>query len=207
MTTAERLSMPLGETMFSQRAIRRFKPDPIPEEDLRDILEAAIRAPNGGNNQPWHFLVVRDQELREELGQFVPGGLVGEAERRRHQWPRGHSAGKEHTALGNAPRRRICPCSGSGAAVLNGESRGSRLGDTSGPETCCWRRGPWALAVLLLRCTPKLMSGFINCSEYQTMSRLCTAFPWGNPRGRFGSVQRKPLTEVCSYERWGNPVT
>ena len=68
MTTADRLSMPLGESIFTQRAIRRFKPDPIPEEDLRDILEAAIRAPNGGNSQPWHFLVVRDEGLRTELG-------------------------------------------------------------------------------------------------------------------------------------------
>ena len=61
MTTADRLSMPLGESIFTQRAIRRFKPDPIPEEDLRAILESAIRAPNGGNSQPWHFLVVRDE--------------------------------------------------------------------------------------------------------------------------------------------------
>jgi nitroreductase len=45
MTTADRFSMPLGETMFSLRAIRRLKPDPIPDADIRDILEAAIRAP------------------------------------------------------------------------------------------------------------------------------------------------------------------
>ena len=67
MTTASRLTMPLGETMFTQRAIRRVKPDPIPEDDLRDILEAAIRAPSGGNSQPWHFVVIRDPELREEF--------------------------------------------------------------------------------------------------------------------------------------------
>ena len=68
MTTESRLSMPLGETIFSLRAIRRFKLDPIPESDLRDIMEAAIRAPNGGNAQPWHFLVIRDPEIREEFG-------------------------------------------------------------------------------------------------------------------------------------------
>ncbi len=68
MTTESRLSMPLGETIYSLRAIRRFKPDPIPDSDLRDILEAAIRAPNGGNTQPWHFLAIRDPEIREEFG-------------------------------------------------------------------------------------------------------------------------------------------
>ena len=66
MTTASRLSMPLGEPIFTLRAIRRFKPDPIPEADLQDILEAAIKAPNGGNAQPWHFLVIRDPDLRTE---------------------------------------------------------------------------------------------------------------------------------------------
>lgn len=68
ITQAEsRLSMPLGEAIFSLRAIRRLKPDPIPEEDLRTILEAAIRAPNGGNAQNWHFLVVQDAAVREKF--------------------------------------------------------------------------------------------------------------------------------------------
>jgi nitroreductase len=44
-----RLSMPLGEAIFTQRSIRRFKPDAIPVPDIRLILEAAVRAPNGGN--------------------------------------------------------------------------------------------------------------------------------------------------------------
>ena len=43
-----RLSMPLGETMFTQRSIRRLKPDPIPIEDIQLIIEAAVKAPNGG---------------------------------------------------------------------------------------------------------------------------------------------------------------
>ncbi len=68
MTTEARLSMPLGEAMFSQRAIRRLKPDPIPEADLKAIMEATIRAPNGGNQQPWHFIVVQNPDLRRGLG-------------------------------------------------------------------------------------------------------------------------------------------
>jgi nitroreductase len=43
--------MPLGEAMFTQHAIRRFRPDPIPLEDIRLLVEAAVRAPNGGNQQ------------------------------------------------------------------------------------------------------------------------------------------------------------
>ena len=68
MTTPDRLSMPLGEAIFSLRAIRRLKPDPIPDADIQDILEAAIRAPNGGNAQAWHFLAVQDPTLRAQFG-------------------------------------------------------------------------------------------------------------------------------------------
>ena len=69
MTAESQLSMSVGAAIFTQRAIRRFKPDPIPDEHLRQILEAATRAPSGGNRQPWHFVVVRDPDLR---AQFAP---------------------------------------------------------------------------------------------------------------------------------------
>ena len=63
-----RLSMPLSEAIFTQRAIRRFKPDPIPMDDLRLIIEAAVRAPNGGNQQVGRFLVLTDRALIREFG-------------------------------------------------------------------------------------------------------------------------------------------
>ena len=76
MTTASRLSMPLGEAIYSLRAIRRFKSDPIPDSDLRDIMEATIRAPNGGNTQPWHFIVIKDRNCGPSLLRCTerPGG-------------------------------------------------------------------------------------------------------------------------------------
>ncbi len=50
-----------------RRSIRRFKPDPVPEEDLVEILEAATWAPSAGNAQPWRFIVVRDPGLKRGL--------------------------------------------------------------------------------------------------------------------------------------------
>jgi nitroreductase len=58
----------LFEAIYSARSMRRLKPDPIPEELITKILDAAIRAPSGGNTQGWAFLVVRDAELRRQLG-------------------------------------------------------------------------------------------------------------------------------------------
>src|SRR6059036_1565663 len=66
----QRLSMSVGEAMFTQRAIRRFRPDPIPTEDIRLILEAAAKAPNGGNRQIARFLVVTDRALVRDFGKL-----------------------------------------------------------------------------------------------------------------------------------------
>ena len=52
--------MDIFEAMNSQRAMRRLKPDPVPDELIRKVLDAAIRAPSGGNRQPWNFIVIRD---------------------------------------------------------------------------------------------------------------------------------------------------
>ena len=51
----QQLVMPIGEAIFTQRSIRRFRPAPIPVADLRLVMEAVVRAPNGGNRQTAHF--------------------------------------------------------------------------------------------------------------------------------------------------------
>ena len=47
--------MEFFETVTTQRAMRRLKPDPIPDAVLRQIMDAAICAPSGGNRQGWSF--------------------------------------------------------------------------------------------------------------------------------------------------------
>ena len=104
MTTADRLNaMPLGEAMFTQRAIRRFKRDPIPDDVLEDIMQATIRAPNGGNNQQWRFILVKDAEMRSKLARGCitkPGGPSGPT--RAIMGAGGHSPRQELHALGDA---------------------------------------------------------------------------------------------------------
>ena len=54
--------------VFAKRqTVRRFKPDPVPEEDVRLILDAARRTPTCMNQQPWTFLVVRDRAKIERM--------------------------------------------------------------------------------------------------------------------------------------------
>jgi nitroreductase len=59
--------MDLYEAMRTCRAVRRHKPDAIPDDVLLRVLEAATYAPTGGNAQPWRMIVVRDAEKRRAL--------------------------------------------------------------------------------------------------------------------------------------------
>src|SRR4051812_21332844 len=60
--------MDVFEALYTTRAMRRVKPDPIPVDVQDRILDAAIRAPSGGNSQNWKFMLVDDPELRAQLG-------------------------------------------------------------------------------------------------------------------------------------------
>jgi nitroreductase len=55
------------EVLLQRRATNHFKPDPVPDHDLREILRLAGQAPSGYNFQPWRFIVVRDEENRKRL--------------------------------------------------------------------------------------------------------------------------------------------
>jgi F420 biosynthesis protein FbiB-like protein len=63
--------MDFFEVVHTQRSIRRFKPDPVPPEAIRKMIDAAIRAPSGSNTQPWIWLVVQDQAKREAIARAV----------------------------------------------------------------------------------------------------------------------------------------
>ena len=59
------------ELARQRRSIRKFKPDPVTDDEINKILEAASLAPSGFNCQLWEFIVVRKQEYREAIAGFI----------------------------------------------------------------------------------------------------------------------------------------
>jgi nitroreductase len=57
----------LFEAIYTARSLRHFKPDPVPQELIVKVLDAAIRASSGGNTPHWTFIVVRDAEKRRQI--------------------------------------------------------------------------------------------------------------------------------------------
>ena len=72
--------MEVFEAIRTRRSIRKYKPDPIDEEKLRTVLEAARWAPSWANTQCWEFIIVKDLEIKKKLAEaLTPGNPATEA--------------------------------------------------------------------------------------------------------------------------------
>ena len=63
--------MDIYEAIYTTRAMRRVAPDPIPEDTLKKIFDAAVRGPSGGNSQTFRMICVQTQKLNRKYNQFT----------------------------------------------------------------------------------------------------------------------------------------
>ena len=66
----------LISTIFARRSIRKYTAEPVNEEDLKTMLEAAMAAPSASNLTPWHFIVVTEREKLDSLAKVHPYGKM-----------------------------------------------------------------------------------------------------------------------------------
>jgi len=71
--------MSLLNVIFNRVSVRRYTSEPVSEDVLKNILEAGRRAPSAMNAQPWHFIVVTDQKIKEALSKRRWTGFVKDA--------------------------------------------------------------------------------------------------------------------------------
>ena len=204
MSTEGRLSMTLGEAMYSQRAIRRFKPDPIPDEDVSAVLEAAIRAPNGGNAQPWRFIVIKDRKLKEEFAKLYHEAWWA---KRRDQGIRGpedlppgkgtmRSAMRLADEIGQAPVIVLLCATAKGASTM-----GSVIPSAQNLLLAARALGIGGGITTL---HPDVDERVHRLFGIPDTAQVVYCIPLGYPLGRFGPTKRKPLSQVVAYDGWGN---
>ncbi len=75
------------DVITSRKSIRRYKPDPVPDHMIDKILEAARWAPTGENYQPWRFIVIRDPETKNKIGDL---SRIGSGSRMTAWYCQGH---------------------------------------------------------------------------------------------------------------------
>ncbi|HEX9549447.1 MAG TPA: nitroreductase family protein [Acidimicrobiales bacterium] len=196
-----RLSMPLGEAIFTQRSVRRFLLDPIPLADIRLILEAAVRAPNGGNLQVARFVVVNDPE---RIAEFGP--LYHEA-----WWAKRHDEGfrdREDLPARFHPAARLAdtigqvPCIVFALAIHNGPA------DSVIPAVQNLMLTARALGIGSVPTTlhPSVMTRFRAMFSIPDDVAFHFCVPLGYPQGNFGPNVRKPVSETTFLNQWAAPV-
>src|SRR5262249_21341426 len=188
--------------------IRRLKPDPIPEDILKKIVDAGIHAPSGGNRQDWGFILVRDPELklfirdryRETQQKFQAGRPpLSELppERRRalkasmYLWHKMHEA----PVLLLACALKEYPSS---AQVKNERASTATVHASIYPAVqnillACRAFGIGATLTTTHCFFEEELKQKVGVPENVEISAL---LPLGYPRGKFGKTTRKPLQDV-----------
>lgn len=64
------------EAILSRRSIRKYTEQPVSGEIVKELLEAAMSAPSAGNQQPWHFVVIRDRQILNQITGVHPHSLM-----------------------------------------------------------------------------------------------------------------------------------
>ena len=60
------------DAILSRRSIRRYTRQSVSDETIKELLEAAMSAPSAGNEQPWHFVVIRERQILNEIPKYHP---------------------------------------------------------------------------------------------------------------------------------------
>jgi nitroreductase len=207
--------MDVREVLYTTRAMRRVKPDPIPEAVQARILDAAIRAPSGGNSQNWAFMLVDDPTVRRQLGpvyrhclaQLWTGPYAAQVAAA-EQDP-GSEASTQFRRL-QASALHLAEHFEEVPLLLFGFAKHDPMGGSIFPAV--WS----AMLAARAECVGSALTSVLAIRRDDVM-RILDVPPeqgWnmagcvtlGYPSGRWGVAARRPVHEVAHRNRWGTPV-
>jgi nitroreductase len=220
--------MGIFDTMYSSRAMRRFKPDPVPDAIISKVLDAAIRAPSAGNSQNWLFVVITDPAQRREVAEIYRSASMWvrpvyennpqPAHMNEAQYNRFWKSGTYlHEHMADAPVL-IVPC----LRILPRDLPDSLPEDA---RAAMMRELPWsagasiypAIQNIILACRALGLGTVLTTNHMLLESemkqvlglppqvRTFGLMPIGYPVGKFGPVTRQPVAQVAVRDRFGQP--
>lgn len=196
-----RLSMPLGEAIFTQRSIRRFTTEPIPIDDIHLLIEAAVKAPNGGNAQVARFLLVTDRTAIRDFGALYHEAWW--AKRRDEGF-----TGPDDLPSRYAPAAKLADEIADAPAIVFALALHNGPADSVIPAVQNLMLAARAIGIGSVPTTlhPTVMDRFREMFGIPDDVRFHFCVPLGYPRGKFGPTTRKPTSETTFLDRWAAPV-
>jgi nitroreductase len=205
----------LLEGLTTTRAIRRFLPDPIPDEDLATILFAATRAPSGSNRQPFRFLVLRDGPKATEAK-----ALLGRAFRAGWDSKRASDGYDDAAGVDSSPKARTARAMQQfvdqfeeiPVVVLACLKRyRSATPSEGGSVYPACQNLLLAARALGYGGVMTMWHGFVE-AELRTLLEIpegvviSATIPLGRPQGKHGPVRRRPIAELVFDDTWESPA-
>ena len=215
----------LLDAIHTARALRRFKPDPVPDELITQILEAAICAPSGGNAQEWIFAVITDPEQRRRVGAvYARASKLVRPFYQNRLTPPHMSAGEERHLrqsgfylddhMEEAPvLMLVCGRERQPRATLPGVDPDSIVRHA----LCTAMASIYPAAQnIILACRALGLGTLITTNHIlfeEEMKavlglpddvRTYALMPIGYPRGKFGPIKRRPVSEVAYLDGYKN---
>ena len=202
----------LYEAIYTTRAMRRLKPDPVSHEVIMKVIEAATMGPSGGNRQPWIFVVVTDYEAKQTVAKYY-----------KEAWYSYYLTAKKREVMERAPD------SVEGKSLKSATYLADHMGEA-----------PVLIFACVKKYTDKERAGQpMLGSIYPAVQNLCLAargyglgtsvtglhkvhgdeidkmigvpatyvnevlIPMGYPKGRWGRPTRKATADVTFFNKWG----
>jgi nitroreductase len=208
--------MDVREALYTTRAMRRVRPDPIPAEVQARILDAAIRAPSGGNAQGWRFLLIDNPAVKAQLGPLYRDAIST-------LWQTAYKEPLEHarTAPGDPDSVSLLKVQASAQHLadhfeavplfLAAFSRGDHTGGSIFPAV--WSAQLAARAEGVGSSLTSVL-GIFHGAEANKILGVPADHGWtmncllsfGYPTGRWGVAPRRPVHEVAYRNSWGNEL-
>ncbi len=210
------------DIISSRQSIRRYKPDPIPDEIVDKILEAARWAPSGENEQPWRLIVVRDPETRKKIGDLCK---IGTGQRATAEYCLGKMQPRFAGIADPETKARVMKFMYSGEVslfpanaplviVVAGELKG--MFDTPYDLSACienmlleahslglgacWVHGP-AVYPRIVHKLKELLKIPLGIADYKVLAII--SFGW-SAEARKHPRPKKPVEEIVYWEEFGN---
>jgi nitroreductase len=197
------------EAMRTARAVRRYRPDPVPDDVLARCLKAATWAPSGSNRQAWRFVVLRSAEARAILG---PAYRQGWADMAPGYGGPGPDDGSPRARMLRTMRHFVDHFEDVPVYVLFCvQTRGREVHLTDGASVypalqnfllACRAEGLGAVTTTWYLYAEKELRELVGVPDDWLLAALV---PVGWPVGRHGPVRRRPLAELASADRWDAP--
>ena len=200
----------LFEAIHTQRAIRRFTGEPVSDEVIERVLEAAVRAPSGRNTQPWRFVVIRDAATKREIGEY-------------------YRLACEDAGIGREPIPGLSKKVNESVAHLANHMGDAPVlilacyeyltEDTVGPSTLLTGSSIYPAVQNLLLAARALGLGTALTTVHSMFEseikallgipanvQTAALIPLGYPSAeeRFGGSRRRPVAEVTHFDRWSD---